>query len=145
MRKMTVTGNLGFDAKANTVNGQTAINFSLANNKKWKDDDGTKHTDTLWVNCTLWRKKPGTLLDYLKKGTLILVEGEPSVSTYRDKDGVTRVDFKLRVNDLELLSSGDTSSDAGSDQPKQEQTAAAVSSGNAMESNRPGMDDDLPF
>jgi single-strand DNA-binding protein len=100
---MHATGNLGADAVVRHWNGKKAISFSIAYNEKYKDNKGTPHERTTWINCTLWRENE-KIADYLKKGQLVYVEGVPQVGTYVSKTtGEVVPDLKLKVGQLELL------------------------------------------
>jgi single-stranded DNA-binding protein len=44
LAKITVLGNIGQDAQVREVNGRYAINFSIAHNRKWTDNDGVIST-----------------------------------------------------------------------------------------------------
>ena len=105
MLKMTVIGNLGKDAIVREVNGRKAINFSIAENQKFKDDDGNQVEKTTWINCTLWRdSNSGTgIMNYLTKGTKVYLEGVPEVKTFKDKNGVVQAELRLNVRSIELL------------------------------------------
>ena len=105
MLKTTLIGNLGADAVVRHHNGNQAIGFSVAHNEKYKDAQGVIHEKTLWVNCTYWRSKDTNLLQYLKRGQLVYLEGTPSTSVYRNKSGEPTADFSLRITNLQLLGS----------------------------------------
>jgi len=102
---MTVIGNLGKDAIVREVNGRKAINFSIAENQKFKDDNGNPVEKTTWVNCTMWRDaNSGTgIMPYLTKGTKVYLEGVPEVKTFKDKNNIVQAELRLNVRSIELL------------------------------------------
>lgn len=102
MIKTTIVGHIGSDCNLNTVNGRNVINFSVAHSEKFKDAQGNNREKTLWVNCAYWTDKTG-IAPYLKKGTLVYAEGTPDISVYTDKSGKPQAEFKLRVNQVQLL------------------------------------------
>lgn len=104
MLKTQVIGNVGRDAIMREINGNWALNFSVAHNERVILEGGEVRDKTIWVSCTRWMKKPSELQKYLKKGTLVHVAGTPSFRTYTNNDGIRDVDFKLKVESLELLS-----------------------------------------
>lgn len=114
MLKTTVIGNLGSDAVIRHHNGKTAISFSVAHNEKYKDKEGLQHEKTTWLNCTLWRDKETSLVQYLKQGQLVFLEGTPSISVYRNKNGESVPDFSLNVQNLQLLGGKVTDEDSKS-------------------------------
>jgi len=98
MIKTFLTGRLGKDATLNTLEGgKKVMNYSVAVNVGFGDN-----ASTLWVDCAQWSEKTG-VIEYLKKGTLVAVIGEPSLRTYQKNDGTTGASFALRVDKLELL------------------------------------------
>jgi single-strand DNA-binding protein len=104
-----VIGNVGRDATINEINGDFAMNFSVAHNERVVTGDGEVIEKTVWVNCTRWLKKRTELARYLKKGTLVHVAGKPEFKIYKGNDGRNRVDVRLRVDAIELLSSKEQS------------------------------------
>ncbi len=110
MLKSIVIGNLGADAIIREWNGKQAISFSVAHNEKYKDSQGVQHEKTIWVNCTLWRNSDTNLVQYLRKGQLVYLEGLPDVKVYQNKSGQFVPDFGLTITNLQLLG-GKTSSD----------------------------------
>ena len=77
---------LSFIARTQQVK---AINFSVAVNKSYKNSEGTKVEKTDWISAVIWKKKDASIkiADYLKKGTKVLIEGEPGVDSFIGKDG----------------------------------------------------------
>ena len=86
MVKMQLIGFLGKDAQVNNVSGKTVINFSVAHTEKFKDAQGNQKDKTTWVDCSWWTDKIN-ISSYLKKGTLIFVEGQPNVRAYTNQSG----------------------------------------------------------
>jgi single-strand DNA-binding protein len=143
MFKTTVIGHLGQDARINDVRGKQVINFSVAHTEKWKDDKGTQQERTTWVNCAKWIKDGQTskLVDYLKKGTQVYVEGQISTKVYQNQQGAWVSDLQLRIDSLELLGSAKPKATDGSTQDTTTQPQAQGAQGDAGK----GPYDDLPF
>ncbi len=93
MLKIIFTGNLGKDAELKEIKGYKVINFSVAVK--------VSKEETKWIECAMWRKldQSTIIVDYLKKGTKVLIEGEPMA---QEHNGVAY--FKTRVSNVELLS-----------------------------------------
>ena len=105
MIRISVIGRLGQDATVNNVNGKTVINFSMAYSEKFKNQQGEDVDKTTWVSCAYWTDKTN-VVNYLKKGTLIYMEGKPEAKTYlNDKTKETVAQLHSRVTSLQLLSS----------------------------------------
>jgi single-strand DNA-binding protein len=104
MLKLQVLGTLGKDAEVREVNGKKVINFSIAHNEKYKDAQGNQQEKTVWVECAKWGESTG-IAPYLKKGTKVWVDGNPSIKQYQKQDGTTASSFGLQVLAIELLGS----------------------------------------
>jgi single-strand DNA-binding protein len=103
--KLELIGNLGKDCTVNEVNGSQVINFSVAHSEKVRDKDNNFVDKTRWVECAYWTDKTN-VANYLKKGTLIYMEGKPEAKTYlNDKTKETVAQLHARVTSLQLLSS----------------------------------------
>lgn len=127
MQETTIIGNIGKDAEVKSVNGREVINFIVAVNRNWKDNAGTKHTETTWYYCAKWIN-PGqskAVVAYLTKGTQVLVRGLCSPTLYKTKNNETAIDMRLRIDDVKLLSSSKASDGA----PAQNQPAAQTNTG----------------
>ncbi len=100
-------GNIGKDAVVkNMERGVIAINFPVAHNKNWKDKrTGETKTKTTWVNCTIWKKEGANLriLDFLKRGALVELEGTPFAKAYSQDDGNYRCEIRLNVSKTNIL------------------------------------------
>lgn len=104
MNNATFAGNIGQDCRVNSVNGNqgkiTVVNFSLAVDKKKKDQNGNK--ETLWVDCAVWGKQAESLQQYLVKGQKVSVSGSVDVETFTKNDGQVIAKLNLMVRDLTL-------------------------------------------
>ncbi len=116
-------GNLGQNAKVRETNGRKAINFTIAENKRWKDDQGTEHEKTTWVQCTYWKdgNQSAAIAEYLKQGTKVYLEGQPEVKTYKKEDGSFAASLNLTVNFVELLGAKPTDQAGTTPEPTQTQ------------------------
>ena len=104
MIRISVIGRLGQDAVVNNVNGKTVINFSMAYSEKFKKQDGQEVDKTTWISCAYWTEKIN-VASYLKKGTLIYMEGKPEAKTYlNNSTNETIAQLHARVSSLQLLS-----------------------------------------
>lgn len=87
------------------VNGKNVINFPVAVNRRFPDSNGEMQEKTIWYNCAKWETREGNLWKYLKKGTQVLVEGEPEAKIYKNKENRPAIDNTIRVTMVELLGS----------------------------------------
>lgn len=117
-------GNIGKDATVKPMErGVIAINFPVAHNKNWRDKrSGEQRTKTTWINCTIWKREGANLriVDFLKKGTLIEITGEPFAKGFIEEDGSARAEIRLNVSKTNILktpqsTSTDENDDYGDD------------------------------
>jgi single-strand DNA-binding protein len=123
LNSLTLIGRLGRDPETRTLpSGMTVTNASLAVSEKWKDKQGQPQERTTWFDLAFWDKLGGIASQYLRKGSLIYVEGPVSARAYAAREsGEPRAALELRVNQLKMLSS---KQDSG-EQPQSEQVAPA--------------------
>ena len=110
--KCEVIGHLGQDAQLNENNGRKVLNFTVAHSVKFKNSEGEEKTRTTWVNCAYWNDRVEKLVSYMKKGTLVAVEGEPYTRTYVNREGITLASFDLNVKMVNLLSAAKSDDDS---------------------------------
>lgn len=127
MIKMLMIGYIGKDATINEVQGTNVINFSVCHTEQWTDKKGEKQQRSQWADCSYWSDKTG-VVQYLKKGTQVYVEGTPSSRAWVSKDGEASSSLTLRVFNIQLLGGNakDGAQTSSSDNPSQD----AVGQGN---------------
>lgn len=127
-------GHLGADATSQFVNDQQVINFNAAVTKRYKTQSGEIKEKTTWIGCSYWTKSE-KLLDYLKKGTQIFIEGEISAKAYVNQQNQTMASLQVTVREIQLI---------GAKKPDQQTTATSTSAPiDANQITEPL--DDLPF
>ena len=123
MIKLQIIGNLGKDCILKEVNGKHVINFSVAHTDKFKDSSGSIKERTTWVECAYWSERTA-LAEYLRKGTMVYVEGAPEAEAYSNKEGQPAATLRMRVFSLQLLGSADRSQNSNSSASSSETTNA---------------------
>lgn len=111
VNKVILVGHLGKDAETRfTPSGVACTNFTLATNRRWKDDQtGEWKEETDWHSIVLWRSE--NLANYLTKGKQVYVEGRLQTRSYDDKEGKKVYRTEVVAGDVILLSGN---RDAGS-------------------------------
>lgn len=103
MFRAQVIGNLGADAKVEQNNGRPFVSFKVAHNDRYTREDGTVIEKMQWVSCAL-NGDGGKLLQYLKKGRLVYVEGRASTRVFSsEKERRMVAGVNLSVDHIELL------------------------------------------
>lgn len=133
-QKTLVIGHLGRDPEMRyTPSGVPVTSFSLATTRKWTNQNGEAQEKTTWFRVTCWRKTAELAAQYLKKGRLVLVEGDIDASAYADREGNPRASLELTATNLKFL--GGSREDGGGAGP----------AGGAGGEDFPAHEDDLPF
>lgn len=96
-------GRITRDAESKVVpSGQTVVNFSLATNSVWFDKDQQKQESTQFHNIVFWGKKAEAVAPYLKKGTLVMIEGKLRNSSWVGQDNQKKYRTEVFVKNLQL-------------------------------------------
>ena len=166
LNKVLLIGRLGQDPEIRVSPGGTTVaNFSIATNESWRNKEGEQQERTDWHRCVVFGATAEKFVEpYVKKGTLVSIEGQLQTSEWKDKEENKRLSTKVVVNPfggIQILSSagdgGNYDSSAGMDQtPK----ISEENTSQAKEDDPAGMDqtpktpeentnqvteDDLPF
>ncbi|ANI89038.1 single-stranded DNA-binding protein [Arachidicoccus ginsenosidimutans] len=147
MIKLQVIGNLGRDCTVNNVNGRTVINFSVAHTERFRDSaTGEMKPRTTWVECAYWTDRTA-ISPYLKKGTMVYVEGTPDTRSYQTQDGTMKTSLTLRIVNVQLLGArtGDNSGEGSSAPGGNTNSASHSSSSDYTPASDFDGNDDLPF
>lgn len=83
-----------------TTSGKSTVTFSLAVNRM-KAGEGGQDVD--FITCVAWNKTAENMEKYLKKGSLIGVEGRIQSRTYKNKQGSTVSVNEVLVNQTHFL------------------------------------------
>lgn len=111
LNKVIAMGRLAADVELRaTGSGVSVCSFSIACDRDFKAQDGSRETD--WLDCVAWRGTAEFISKYFSKGRMIVVEGRLQTRTYEDKQGNKRKATELVVENAYF---GD--SKAGDSQP----------------------------
>lgn len=68
-----------------TPNGVAVANFTLAVNRPFSNQQGNREAD--FINCVVWRRPAENLANYMKKGSLVGVDGRVQTRSFEGQDG----------------------------------------------------------
>ena len=103
LNRVQLIGRLGKDPESKfTPTGKKVTQFRLAVDNRWKDKNGETKESTEWVNIEAWGRLGEVCQEYLKKGSLIFLEGRLKTEKYEDK-GETRYFTKVVALTLQFL------------------------------------------
>ena len=113
INKVILVGNVGKDPEVRYLEGGTAVaKFSLATSESYKNKEGNRVDQTEWHNIVLWRGLAEIAEKYVRKGSLVYIEGKIKSRSWDDKEGNKRYTTEIIGDSLTILSrkSDDTSS-----------------------------------
>jgi single-strand DNA-binding protein len=119
VNKAILVGRLGADPEVRyTPDGTMITNFRMATDEQWKDKNGEKVQKTEWHRIVTYRKLAEICGKYLRKGSLVYIEGRIQTRAWDDKEGVKRYTTEITASDMRMLDSkGQKSTDAGLEEP----------------------------
>jgi single-strand DNA-binding protein len=143
LNKAMLIGRLTKDPEMRYMpSGQPITTFSIATNRYAVGPEGDRREFTDYHNCVAWNIGKRNLAElagqYLKKGSLVFVEGRLQTRSWEGQDGQKRRTTEVVINDLEFL------------EPRGAATPAAVGAGGEQErSDEPALQDvdpqEIPF
>jgi len=102
LNRVQLIGRLGKDPESKfTPTGKKVAHFSLAISQRWKTGGEMKEY-TEWVNIEAWGRLGEVCQEYLKKGSLVYIEGRLKTEKYEDK-GETKYFTKVVALLLQFL------------------------------------------
>jgi single-strand DNA-binding protein len=146
INKVILVGHLGKDPEVRYLDQNRAVaNLTIATNERYTDRNGNKVEQTEWHNLEMWDGLAKIAEKYLKKGSLVYVEGKLKTEEW-EKDGVKRYTTRIRVNTMNMLdrAAGSSNQPQQTAQPNQVKPAEPQSEtpiSNVLEEG----EDDLPF
>ena len=105
VNKVILIGNIGKDAEIKFTQNNFAIcSFSIATTERYKPDPNADWVEkTEWHRCVLVGKRAETIVQYLKKGTKVYIEGKIHTREWQDKEGNRRYSTDIKVDTVEFL------------------------------------------
>jgi single-strand DNA-binding protein len=104
VNKVMLVGRLGRDPETRfTSGGQAVANFSVATDESYKDRNGERQKRTEWHKIVVWGKQAEIAQQYLKKGSLVFIEGRIQSREWQDKEGQKRTSFEIVASNFRML------------------------------------------
>jgi single-strand DNA-binding protein len=103
LNRVQLIGRLGRDPEGKfTPTGKKVVQFSVAISNRWKSKEGEAKEYTEWVNVEVWGRLGEICQEYLKKGSLVFLEGRLKTDKYEDK-GENRYFTKVVALAMQML------------------------------------------
>lgn len=139
VNKVILVGNLGKDPEVRSLeNGTKVATCTMATSESYRDKNTNERKDiTDWHDIVLWRGLAEIAEKYLRKGSLVFVEGKLKSRRYQTKEGEMRYTTEVVVDELKMLGARPIEGAASPSSITQEPVS--------QQSSAPSEGDDLPF
>lgn len=105
INKVFIMGRLGQDPKSMTFDGKKIVSFSVATQDVYK---GNKTTE--WHNIVSYGNNAEICEKYLKKGSLVWIDGKIKYKTFKDKSGNTKSSVSIQSQSIKFIGPKNTDS-----------------------------------
>lgn len=124
--KAFVLGNVTRDPELRTTpTGQNVCSFGIATNRVWRDKGGQQQRSAEFHNIVAWGRLAEIANQYLKKGSLVFIEGRIQTRSWQDQSGQKRYRMEIIAENMQLGPRGGAR-DAGAGQGPAEEPAQPV-------------------
>lgn len=149
LNKAFIVGRLTRDPEVKTTpNGHNVTTFSLATNRYWTNQQGQKQDVTEFHNIVAWGKLAEISGQYLKKGSMCLIEGRLQTRSWEGQDGVKRYRTEIVAESMQLgprAGSGDSGPGSNSYSQQDEQIPTIQQDESASSSSDDIDVENIPF
>lgn len=137
VNKVILIGHLGRDPEVRAFpSGDQVCNVTLATSEKWKDkQSGEAKEATEWHRVMFGGKLAEIAGQYLRKGSLVYVEGSIKTRRYTDKDGVEKFSTEIRADKMQMLGG----------KPEEAQRPAKAAPARQQSRQNNDFDESIPF
>lgn len=143
VNKVILVGRLGKDPETRYMtDGKAVTNFSLATSDNWKDKSGEKQEKTEWHNVVAFGKLAEIIAEYVKKGSLLYIEGKLTTEKWTDKEGKDRYTTKIIADQMQMLGGKPEADAPEATKPKAPEATKPKANVQAVVDP---FDDDIPF
>ena len=107
MNKVIIIGRIGQEPELKyTPSGSAVCNLSVATDEGYKDrNTGQRIEKTEWHRVVAWRATAEFAGTFLKKGSLVMVEGRLETRKWQDQQGLDRYATEIVANNIQGLDS----------------------------------------
>ena len=104
VNRVILVGRLGRDPEIRyTGSGTPVVNFSVATDESWNDQNGERQQRTEWHKIVAWSKLAEICNQYLGKGKLVYIEGRLQTREWDDRDGNKRKTTEIVASNMQML------------------------------------------
>lgn len=152
VNKQIIIGRLGNDPEYKDFgNGSGVTNISVATSEKYTNKQGEKVEETEWFKVSMFGKLGEIAAQYLRKGSLVYIEGKTKTRKYTDSNGNEKYISEVIGQQMQMLSSMNEGQAQNNQQQNPQQRQAPQQGFNNQMSQAPQtmadavVDQDIPF
>ena len=102
INRTVLVGRLTRDPELRYTSSNIAVvKFTLAVNRTFTGPSGEREAD--FIQCVVWRKQAENLARFVKKGSLLGIEGRIQTGSYDDKDGIRKYTTEVVCDSVQFL------------------------------------------
>lgn len=106
LNKVTLIGHFGADPGSGKTKSNTPFAYaSLATTEKWKDSQGKLQEATEWHKLVFFNNLATTVVNYLKKGSKVYIEGRLQTRIWKDEFNSNHYSTEIVCSKLVFLDS----------------------------------------
>lgn len=120
-----------------TQSGVAVAHFTLAVNRPFSNQDGDRQAD--FINIVVWRKQAENSANFLKKGSLVGIEGRIQTGSYEGQDGKRVYTTEVVADSVQFLEprgSNTNGQSASNNQNSQSNSRQNYNGGNGQGNSR---------
>jgi len=141
VNKVILLGYVGKDPDVRHMDNNLVVaRFTLATNERRVNKDGNRSEHTEWHNIVMWRNLAEIAEKYVRKGTLLYIEGKIQTRSYDDKDGIKRYTIDVIADTMQLVGPKPDGGQTVPTEARKETTTSPIESTDLEQAK-----DDLPF
>ena len=125
LNKVQIIGHLGRDVELRySQNGSAVASLNIATDESYTDRDGNKVERTEWHHVSVYGKSAENCANYLRKGSLVYVEGSLQTRKWQDQNGQDRYTTEIKAQRVQFLDRRGSDGQQGGQQGGQRQQRA---------------------
>jgi single-strand DNA-binding protein len=141
--KVILIGNITRDLELRyTPNGQAVVDFSIAVNRRFKDQSGQTQERADFIPIEAWGRQAEIIKQYLSKGSSIYIEGRLQQDSWEDKsDGTKKSKLKVVAQQVQFLDRAKSQESTDKDGAKWAKEAPSK----GAKTEEENLDEEIPF
>ena len=105
LNKVMIIGRLGRDPELRytQANGTPVTTLNVATDETYTDRDGNRQERTEWHRVSVYQRQAENCANFLRKGSLVYVEGSLQTRKWQDQQGQDRYTTEIKAQRVQFL------------------------------------------